>query len=107
TAPRPGIEAPRLSIEAPPELVGEAAELRYLPEERWAPVLSLVGLRQPGAPIRVLLVPEEDPVARRPPRWVSGFAVPEQDTVVLLPERVLSYPYDSLDALLTHEVTHV
>src|SRR6185503_137791 len=71
------------------------------------PILTLVGLEDPGPPIRVLLVPEESPLARRTPRWITGFAVPEQDVVVLLPERVLSYPHDSLAALLTHEVAHV
>ena len=68
---------------------------------------ALVGLEGAGAPIHVLLVPEEAPLAQRTPRWITGFAVAERDTVVLLPERVLSYPHDSLGALLTHEVTHV
>jgi hypothetical protein len=99
--------APRLVIEAPPSLPGPAAELRWLPAARWQPILDLVGLRDPGAPIRVLLVTEDAPLARRTPRWITGFAVPGEDTVVLLPERVLSYPHDSLAALLSHEVAHV
>ena len=68
---------------------------------------ALVGLEGSGASIHVLLVPEEAPLAQRTPRWITGFAVAERDTVVLLPGRVLSYPHDSLGALLTHEVTHV
>lgn len=99
--------APRLVFEAPPSLSGAASELRWLPAERWQPILDLVGLRDAGAPIKVLLAPEDSPLARRTPRWITGFAVPEEDTVVLLPERVLSYPHDSLAALLYHEVTHV
>jgi hypothetical protein len=55
----------------------------------------------------VLLVPEDDPLAHRTPRSISGFAVPEEDLVVLLPRRVPAYPYGSLDELLVHEVTHV
>jgi len=69
--------------------------------------MALVGLEDAGAPIHVLLVPEEAPLAQRTPRWIDGFAVAEQDTVVLLPGRVVSYPHDSLGALLRHEVTHV
>jgi len=69
--------------------------------------MALVGLEDAGAPIHVLLMPEEAPLAQRTPRWIDGFAVAERDTVVLLPGRVLSYPHDSLGALLRHEVTHV
>jgi hypothetical protein len=96
----------RLEIEAPPSLLGPATELRWAPQQ-WDAVTELVGLEDAGAPIHVLLVPEEAPLAQRTPRWITGFAVAERDTVVLLPGRVLSYPHDSLGALLTHEVTHV
>jgi hypothetical protein len=97
----------RLVFESPPALAGEVAGLRWLPPERWEGVAGLVGLEAPGPPIRVVLVPEEHPLARRTPRWIQGFAVAEESLVVLLPERVSSYPYDSIEALLVHEVTHV
>jgi hypothetical protein len=107
-APGSGAGEPlRFTFEAPPSLDGAVAELRWLPSERWQEVSELVGLPGPGPPIRVLVVPEEAPLARRTPRWVEGFAVAGESVVVLLPERVSSYPYDSLPALLTHEVTHV
>ncbi|HXT19125.1 MAG TPA: hypothetical protein VN923_00090, partial [Thermoanaerobaculia bacterium] len=96
----------RLEIEAPPSLLGAVTELRWSKQE-WEPVMALVGLEDAGPSIHVLLVPEEAPLAQRTPRWITGFAVAERDTVVLLPGRVLSYPHDSLGALLTHEVTHV
>jgi hypothetical protein len=102
-----GARPPRLEFESPRELAGDVGELRWLPPERWEPALALVGLDDPGAPIHVVLLPEDHPVARRTPRWVSGFAVAEQDAVVLFPGRVVSYPDDSLSALLTHEVAHV
>lgn len=95
-----------LDIEAPPALLGAATELRWSTQD-WDGVIALVGLDGAGAPIHVLLVPEEALLAQRTPRWITGFAVAERDTVVLLPGRVLSYPHDSLGALLTHEVTHV
>lgn len=98
--------APQLEIAAPPALIGAKTEVRWSKQD-WAPVMALVGLEDAGAPIHVLLVPEEAPLAQRTPRWIDGFAVAERDTVVLLPGRVLSYPHDSLGALLRHEVTHV
>ena len=96
----------RLDIEAPPPLLAAATELRWAPQD-WQSVTELVGLDDAGAPIHVLLFPEEAPLAQRTPRWITGFAVAEQNTVVLLPGRVLSYPHDSMGALLRHEVTHV
>jgi hypothetical protein len=98
---------PRLELQAPPSLARQAAALRALPPSSWEGVRSLVGIPAGGTPIQVRLVSEADPQAARTPRWITGFAVAEQDVVVLLPDRVLSYPHDSLDALLRHEVTHV
>ena len=106
SAPARSATSPRLEIEAPPSLIGAATEVRWSRQD-WQPVMALVGLADAGAPIHVLLVPEESPLAQRTPRWIDGFAVAERDTVVLLPGRVLSYPHDSLGALLRHEVTHV
>ena len=98
---------PELRVEAPSALWGEAATLNAVDPARWATVQRLVGAHGTERPIRVLLVPEDDPLAGRTPRTISGFAVPEQDLVVLLPRRVPSYPYGSLEELLVHEVTHV
>jgi hypothetical protein len=99
--------APRFDFEAPPRFTGEVALLRRVPPQRWASVMELVGLDHTGPVIHVLLVPEDHPLAARTPRWITGFAVAERDVVVLLPERVPSYPYDSLDSLFVHEVTQV
>jgi len=98
---------PLLELQAPPALAGQVTALRAMPPASWDGVRSLVGIPAAGAPIRVLLVPETDPLAERTPRWITGFAVAEQNVVVLFPGRVLSYPYDSLEGLLRHEVTHV
>jgi hypothetical protein len=83
------------------------AGLRWLPAARLGGVVELVGLERPGPVIRVVLVPEDQPLARQTPRWIQGFAVGAESAVVLFPERVPSYPYDSLDSLLAHEVAHV
>jgi hypothetical protein len=87
---------------------GPAARRNVLPAEHpWIPdVMELVGLVEPGAPIRVLLVPEASPIARSVPAWVAGFAEGTEG-VVLLPERTPVYPDAGLEEVLAHEVAHV
>ena len=78
-----------------------------LAEHGWIPdVMSLVGLSEPGPPIRVLLVPEASPLAGKIPAWVAGFAE-GTGMVVLLPERTPGYPDSGLEEVLAHEVAHV
>ena len=98
---------PRLEVEAPPALAGTAAQLRALDPSRLVSVMHLVGLTDPGPPIRVILAPEGSGAATVVPPWVSGYAVGEQGVIVLLPGRVPSYPDSSLADLLAHEVAHV
>jgi hypothetical protein len=64
-------------------------------------------LRDGGAPIRVVLAAEDHSLARGVPQPIAGYAIPDENLAVLLPERVPSYPYDSLDEVLLHELTHV
>jgi len=102
-----GQEAPILQVEAPPELTRQAAAVRSLGEGEWASLLNLVGLTAPGPPVRVVLAPEGSRLAGNVPSWVSGYAVPELDTVVLFPDRVPSYPDRNLETLLHHEIAHL
>jgi len=101
--PRP----PRIVVEAPPGLEGTAAQLRAVNPSRLVSVMRLVGLTDPGPPVRVILAPEASTAAGIVPPWVSGYAVGEQGTIVLLPGRVPSYPDSSLTDLLSHEMAHV
>jgi hypothetical protein len=55
----------------------------------------------------VTLVSENTDLARRVPRWISGFAAGASDSVVLFPARSPSYPDDTLEDVLRHEVAHV
>jgi hypothetical protein len=98
---------PRIEVEAPPALAGTAAQLRAMDPSRLVSVMHLVGLTDPGPPIRVILAPEGSGAATVVPPWVSGYAVGEQGMIVLLPGRVPSYPDSSLADLLAHEVAHV
>src|SRR4051794_21207441 len=100
-------EPPRMVVEAPPRLEGTAAQLRAIDPARLVSVMRLVGLTDPGPPVRVILAPEESTAAGIVPPWVSGYAVGEQGTIVLLPGRVPSYPDSSLADLLSHEMAHV
>ena len=38
---------------------------------------------------------------------MSGYALSRESVVVLLPERILSYPHGSLEEVLRHELAHV
>ena len=103
----PGNEAPVLRIEAPPALARQALAVRSIEEGDWRSVLKLVGLQRPGQPIRMVLAPEGSRLAANVASWVSGYAVPNLDTVVLFPARVPSYPDGNLEALVRHEVAHM
>jgi hypothetical protein len=56
--------------------------------------------------VHVTLIPEGDRRARDVPDWIVGMALEPHD-IVIFPERVLAYPYDSLESVFRHEVTHL
>lgn len=58
------------------------------------------------ARIEVTLMPNDDPRASQVPRWIVGLAAGERD-ILILPDRVVPYPYDSLESVFRHEVTHL
>lgn len=58
------------------------------------------------AKIHVTLIDERDASAATLPRWIVGFASGTED-VVIFPARVGSYPYESLESVLRHEVVHL
>lgn len=99
--------APRVVIEAPPELDYARQRLEPVDATRLAGLARLVGLDDPGPPIRVVLASERSDVAARVPDWVAGLALGAAGPVVIFPERATNYPYDSLENVLRHEVTHV
>jgi hypothetical protein len=101
------VEPPRLLVEAPPTHAATAARLRAVDPEQLAITMRLVGLAQPGPPIRVIVAPEGTGPATLVPAWVSGYALSDRGLVVLIPQRVPNYPDSSLEDLLRHEVAHV
>jgi hypothetical protein len=100
-------EPPQLVIEAPDELTAYARRLAQIDRIALLRVMILVGVREPGPPIVVQLIPEHADLARRTPRWIAGFALSTADTVVLFPARSVGYPHDSIGDVLIHEIAHV
>lgn len=100
-------KAPELVFEASEELRKELPRLRSAGEEVLARSVRRVGLDEPGGPIRVILAPDESPLASGVPPWVNGYAYGNVGVVVLLVDRVPRYPSGSLAEVLRHEVAHV
>ena len=98
---------PELIVEAPAALAGVAERVRAFEPERLAGVSTLVGLDTAGPPVNVVVLPEDSLTAEGTPSWVAAFADGDRDLVVLFPDRIGSYPYDSLEAVLHHEVSHI
>ncbi len=98
--------APRLIVQAPPELAALGRTVQDFDPLLLEPAIRLTGAKD-LSPIAVLLAPESSPLARSAPRWISGYAVGPQSTIVLFPARTNRYPDSDLDALVEHEVTHI
>jgi hypothetical protein len=99
--------APELQIDtlgSRPEIAGRIARVD---PEHLRTIVRLVGLDDPGGPIRVVLAPEDSQVARATPAWIAGFARSSDEIIVLFPSRSARYPHDSLEAVLHHEIAHV
>jgi hypothetical protein len=102
---QPGV--PQLAVESIGERPDLEARLSRFDAAHLRTIVRLVGLEDPGEPIRVVLVPEDTEAARAAPSWVAGFANGSSSTVVLFPSRSPRYPHDSLEAVLHHELAHV
>jgi hypothetical protein len=98
---------PTLRIDAPASLEAMAERVGQFPLDRLTTAMTLAGLTSAGPPIDVLLIAEGSELARRTPEWISGFADATRSLVVLFPDRARSYPADSLETLLHHEVAHI
>jgi len=102
-----GDDRPFFIIESPEFLRPVAKRLQGMKPRAFLEIMNLVGLTQPGPPIHVILAPEGSSFAQQAPRWASGYALSNVSTVVLLPERVTNYPYESLEGVLSHEIGHI
>jgi len=98
---------PALAIEAPPELAPARARLESWDLRPLSTIVRLVGLEEPGPPMRVVLATPLSDWARLVPPWAAGFAIVEEGLIVLFPSRSPMYPHDTLEDVLRHEVAHV
>ena len=101
------LQLPTFSITAPPELQPYVHQIERFDRNRLAPLVRLVGLQDVGAPIDIMLAAEDSELGRQTPSWIAGFASGATSTIVIFPARSPSYPHDSMEALLHHEVAHI
>ncbi len=98
---------PALQFETLDSRPADEPRLRGLDRDTLRTIVQLVGLEDPGPPIRVMLAPEDSELARATSSWIAGFAHGATGTIVLFPSRSLQYPHDSLEAVVRHEVAHI
>jgi hypothetical protein len=99
--------SPELELEVPRELEHLTEKLESIARDDFSGALGVTGLMGFTASIRVIVAPEKSDVARRTPRWVSGFADGPARVIVVFPSRVSGYPDNNLRTLIHHEVAHV
>ena len=94
-----------VTIDASPALAREAERLRRVDLEELGRALLRAGLTLPDD-VRVSLVPDTDPRAGDVPPWIVGLAFGTSE-MVIFPQRVPPYPYDSIESVFRHEVAHL
>lgn len=102
-----GAAAPQFTFEAPESLESLVVRLQAINPASLQRIMDLVGLEHPGPPINVILAPNGSLAAQEAPEWMSGYALGEASTIVLLTNQVLTYPNDSLNDVFLHEIGHI
>ena len=101
----PGAVEWALTVVAPVSLEPAAQRIRNLDEHLLADALQHAGLALPPR-VHVTLIQEDDPRAIDTPAWFVGRASGVGD-ITIFPGRVSSYPFDSLESVMRHEVVHL
>jgi hypothetical protein len=94
-----------LRVEAPPSLDPVAARIRSIDRARMLDALGRAGLAAP-LDARITLIPEDDARARATASWTVAQAFGSRE-IVVFPARVGTYPHDSLESVVRHEVVHL
>ena len=94
-----------LVVDAPAALAGTEARIKAIEPSSIAGSLSRAGLDLPPR-VYVTLIGADDPRARNVPAWVAARAF-GGDRIVIYPGRTQSYPYDSLESVVLHEIVHL
>lgn len=98
---------PPINFHAPPSYEPLVTRLRNLSPTRIQRMTTLIGGGTDQAPIRTIIVGEDSPLAQQVPPWIVGYAQGSAGRIVLLPDRVRSYPYGSFELVFLHEIAHV
>jgi hypothetical protein len=94
-----------LSVDAPAQLAVVRSRVEAVRPESLAASLGHAGLSLPER-VHVTIIPSDDRRARAMPEWVAGLAS-GSDQIVIFPDRIGAYPYDSLESLVLHEIVHL
>ena len=94
-----------LDVHAPARLSAAAGRLRASDYSALRRTLEAAGLRFPERISATLVATDDERVARIPP-WVVGLASGTEH-VMIFPERIGPYPYDSLESVMRHEIVHL
>jgi hypothetical protein len=94
-------------IEAPESLEPLAAHLKEINPQSLQRMMDFMGLEHPGPPIRVILASNGSLLEQEAPEWMSGYALSHASTIVLLTDRGLTYPNNSLNEVFLHEIGHI
>jgi hypothetical protein len=100
-----GAQSLPLEIHAPPSLEPVAGHIRGIDRERLIAALGRAGLAPPRD-ARITLIPEDSARARATPQWIAAQASGSRD-IVIFPARIGSYPHDSLESVVRHEIVHL
>lgn len=99
--------SPEFIFEAPESLHPLADHLKEINPASIQHLMNFMGLQRPGPPIKVILAPNDSPHAQNASEWMSGYALSEESIIVLLTDRSLTYPNDSLNEVFLHEIGHI
>lgn len=103
--PPVGAQAGTVIVEAPPALAGAARQIDNFNPARLEQALDRAGLAMPER-VRVQLLTNDDIRTQNAAPWVVGQAA-GLSNIVIFPERISTYPYDSLETVFRHEIVHL
>ena len=101
------ITALNLEFDPAPEFEAVRKRLSAIDRSRFGDIVELLGVRESGQPIRVVLAAENSEWSRLVSSWTAGFAISRQSLIVIFPTRTPSYPHSSLEDVLRHELAHI
>jgi hypothetical protein len=94
-----------LTVDAPSTLEPVAIRIRNMDRARLSGAVGRAGLAVPPD-VRITLIAEDHPIATATAAWIAALAFGSRE-IVIFPARVGTYPHDSLESVVWHEVVHL